>query len=208
MIDRRRRAPLFNCGARTRHRSGAPSPACCLSASSRQGLSQSDLDTPAPGRFDRHGERRDVEVGEVSPGGCSKLERWIGRRRAARLRFTPEGCSGAGGKPPRALAAKKFERASAQRASSWLLWNSDLEQASASALRSAPGPIAYGVASFFPVEESYDVRGRSRGRVPGKRELEGCRELGPSFPQADRGHALYGSSHTMGREREASAPTH
>jgi hypothetical protein len=35
-------------------------------------LSQSDLDTPAPGRFDRHGERRDVEVGEVSPGGCSK----------------------------------------------------------------------------------------------------------------------------------------
>jgi hypothetical protein len=92
---------FFNCGAGTRHRSGAPSPARCLSASCRQGLSGATLAHPRPADLIVMGERRDVEVGDLSPGGCSKHERRIGRRRAARLRSTSQGCSVAGGKPPR-----------------------------------------------------------------------------------------------------------
>jgi len=60
--------PSLSLRGRKRHRSGAPSPARCLSASSRQGLSDRDLDTPRASEFDRQwGERRDVEVSDASP---------------------------------------------------------------------------------------------------------------------------------------------
>jgi hypothetical protein len=78
--DRRRRAPLSLRG-RKRHRSGAPSPARCLSASSRQGLSHPDLDTPRASEYLR---------------ASGKTRRWATPRRAPRL-LEPRAVRSAGG---------------------------------------------------------------------------------------------------------------